>query len=177
MKSSLQNIQLPAFVLVDLYKESIVVQDNQQAAQEKKQDVDEIPKGKWFLGDNKKQITILVHDTEAVFLNDNTYTFLSSILAACKLNVGDVAIINFAKTRVTLNTILNELKPNHLLVFGPSIVNIELPFSIPQYQIKQLDNCNYLTAVSLETMQGNTSNAKEEKGKLWKTLQQIFQLK
>ena len=93
MESSLQNIQLPAFVLVDLYKESIVVQDNQQAAQEKKQDVDEIPKGKWFLGHNKKQITIIVHDTEAVFLNDNAYTFLSSILAACKLNVGDVVPI------------------------------------------------------------------------------------
>jgi len=177
MKSSLQNIQLPAFVLVDLYKESIVVQETEQAVKKIKQVVDETPNGKWFLGDNKKQITILVHDVEAVFLNDNAYTFLSSILAACKLNVGDVAIINFAKTKVSLNTILNELKPHNLLIFGPSSVNIDLPFSIPQYQIKQLDNCNYLTAVLLETMQGNTPNAKEEKGKLWTSLQQLFQLK
>jgi hypothetical protein len=177
MEPSLQKIQLPDFVLVDLYKESIVALNNQQQQKEKTKTIASSPKGKWFLGDNKKQISILVYDIDAVFLNDDSYTFLSSILAACKLNVGDVAIVNIAKTNISFQIIQQELKPLNILIFDLNKVNIELPFSIVEYQIHQHDNCAYLSAASLQMMQGNTQVAKIEKGKLWSSLQKFFQLK
>jgi hypothetical protein len=175
---SYQQFSIPPSVIADLYKSNLVIVDNEvasgkslipniatpQAQEQRKQ---------WFLGDNKRNITILVNDPQNTYLDESSFEFLSKMLGACKLNIADVAIVNFAKTEVPLQVIKDELHPVNLLFFGvePSTL---LPFSFPQYKLQTHDGCGYLWSVSLEAMRGNDSAAKLEKSKLWVCLKEIF---
>src|SRR6478736_5030495 len=100
------NIQLPDFVLAGLYKDSIVLAEEKIVKPKKvqeqitnkkiKDDLEEKPLiKKWFLGDNKKNITILLKDPSSVHINEGWLGTLTKLLAACKLNIGDTAIVNY----------------------------------------------------------------------------------
>lgn len=176
MEKSLKNIQLPSFVLVDLYKDEIVCIEAESKPHETIKPTAINTEQKWFLGEGKKRIVIVVQDAESVFLNDDAYTLLSSILTACKLNVGDVAIVNIAKTAIDFYTLFKTIQPLYLLMFDNTHQKINLPFSLALYQITKQQECTFLAASSLYSMQGNTPEAKAEKGKLWNALQQFFKL-
>lgn len=163
---------LPGFLLADLYRNNLVVLEEKEpspVSSEKKE-------GQWFLGNNNKQITILVHESTAVYLEDAGLEFLSSILGACKLNLGDVAIVNVEKTQVTYADLKAKLNPRHLLVFDVPATSLQLPFVIPHYQIQLYDQCQFLLAPSLQVLVGNSQEAKLEKSKLWLCLKKMFQL-
>ena len=95
---SFKNLQLPDLLITELYKD-VLVETNDASPIEKK--LQKIPEQKWFLGENKRHVVLAVKDDEAVYLRDEWLQFLSSILLACKLNLGDVAIINYAKNNFT----------------------------------------------------------------------------
>ena len=86
------NIQLPHFVIAGLYKDSLVitgenpVQPVQMELQvnhktTKPEAEAALPAKKWYLGDNKKNIIILVKDDSAVFINDEWLGTLGKLLA------------------------------------------------------------------------------------------------
>jgi len=56
-----------------------------------------------YLGEHLKQVTIIVKDELAVYLNENDLTLLSSILSACKLTLADIALINVAQQKLSLH--------------------------------------------------------------------------
>jgi hypothetical protein len=168
---------LPDFILADLYKDTLVVLDDIKASEKKNRLTVPSPTSTElisFLGENKKRIVILQKEYEAVHINEENYTFLSTILAACKLNVGDVAIVNTVKKTVNFSTLSSQLNPAIVLLFDLTTQDIELPFSIPNYQIQKFNECTFLTAVSLNKMLGNSQEAKVEKTKLWMSLKNIF---
>jgi len=169
---SLTNIQIPDFLIAELYKDNLVIIDTQE---HKNVEKDRLSTGsQWFLGDNNQKISILVKDEESVFLKDEWLQFLSSILSACRLNLGDVAIINYAKTPVFFQEVLEKLSPKNVLLFDVSMNEIDLPITIEHYQIQSYDNCNFLSVPSLAMMLPDTQDAKLEKSKLWLCLKKIF---
>src|SRR5450432_4165689 len=93
----LNNIELPAFVVADLYQSSLIEAGKTPpdvrplaAIIEKEQ-----PASRWkHLGENKKNILAIVNYADVVYLPDNELGFLTGILGACKLSLADVAIIN-----------------------------------------------------------------------------------
>ena len=118
----------------------------------------------------------MVNDKEAVYLKDESLQFLSAILGACKLNLGDVAIVNYEKDPLNYLVLKEKLSPQFLLLFEVSAKQLNLPFTIPFYQVQQYDNCQLLFAPSLETMLGNTQDAKLEKSRLWLSLKKMFSI-
>jgi hypothetical protein len=197
MDTDLENIQLPSFILAGLYKDSLVVLDEMQpaakllqtdekqvvAAEEKALPLQEIAPvtipithqpQKFYLGDNRKQISILVRDATAVYLHDDSLNFLSSILGACKLNLGDVAIINHQHQPQQFASLKENLEPKFVLLFEVSPTDINLPFTIPYYQVQPYNNCSFLSAPSLQKMLGDSQEAKLEKSKLWLSLKKMF---
>ena len=130
----------------------------------------------WYLGDNGKNIVILVKEQNAVHLNDDHLQFLSKILGACKLNMGDVAVINIAHQSASFSTIKQELRPAVCIFFEVTAETVELPFVVPDYQIQQYDGCQFLMAPALTVYLGESSEAKTEKTKLWNSLKKIFNL-
>jgi hypothetical protein len=66
------------------------------------------------------------------------------------------------------------MQAEYLLMFGVDTLQIQLPFTMPDYQVQQYDNCKIVMAPSLTDLNKKTSHAKSEKTKLWKSLQNVF---
>lgn len=179
-----ENSLLPPFVIASLYKDELVLIDDQKSSianKTKKGEAvvtapQEIQKPISYLGDNQKKITILLKDTTAVHLADESLQFLTAILAACKLNMGDVAIVNTVHQPVQYIQIKTELKPSTIILFDISTASIALPFEVPHYQVQQYDNCTLLFSAPLQSMLVKTDAAKLEKGKLWNALKKTFNI-
>lgn len=170
-------IQLPDFVISDLYKNQLVVIEEALVGTKlpKKEELT-VPAKPEFLGNNQKNICILVKDTQAVYLNDHSLQFLSAILTACKLNLGDVAIVNFSKTALHYPSLKEWLSPKYMLVFDIGATTLQLPFNLPTYQVQAYDTCSFLFAPSLDQMTADTREAKIEKSKLWLSLKTMFNI-
>ena len=179
-----ENNLLPPFVIASLYKNELVLIDTQKISNEDKPTKNEavatapqqIQKPISYLGDNQKKVTILLQDSSAVHLADESLQFLTAILAACKLNMGDVAIVNTANQAVKYAQIKTELQPSTLLIFDINAASIALPFEVPHYQVQQYDNCTLLFSAPLQSMLVKTEAAKLEKGKLWNALKKTFNI-
>ncbi|MBX2925642.1 MAG: hypothetical protein KF746_25820 [Chitinophagaceae bacterium] len=162
---SLRNIKLPYTVITDLYTAPLI-----QLAEEAESDSKPAVK---FLGSNQKQITILVNITEAPFLPDKSFNFLAGILAACKLTVADVAVINLnSLADKRYQQIQAVTSPTVMLLFGLDGSDIHLPLQFPDFQVQRYGGITYLAAPSLEIVEGD----KAIKAKLWGCLKSVFQL-
>jgi hypothetical protein len=185
-----ENNLLPPFVIASLYKDDLVLVDVKEtsrkqsiktetkksgAAQPEPENI-QTQKPISFLGNNQKKVTILLEDNAAVHVADESLQFLTSILAACKLNMGDVAIVNTANQAVNYAQIKTELQPKTLLLFNITAASIALPFEVPQYQVQQYDNCTLLFSAPLQAMLVKDETAKTEKGKLWNALKKTFNI-
>ena len=167
---SFTELQLPDFVLADLYKDVLVEQKGDQPV--KKKEVTMQPQ-QWFLGDNRKNVTIVVRDEKAVYLRDEWLEFLSTILAACHFNLADVAILNYTKTNCTFSELSEKTAPLFLILFDVTAQEMHLPFIVPHYQVLQHNKCSFLLAPSLQSMLDNT---KGEKRNLWTSLKRMFNI-
>jgi len=179
-----ENSLLPPFVIASLYKDELVLIDDQKSSNANKPKKGEavvtspvdVQKPISYLGDNQKKVTILLQDTTAVHLADESLQFLTAILAACKLNMGDVAIVNTVHQPLQYTQIKTELKPSTIILFDISTASIALPFEVPHYQVQQYDNCTLLFSAPLQSMLVKTDAAKLEKGKLWNALKKTFNI-
>ena len=129
-----------------------------------------------YLGEHLKQVTIIVKDELAVYLNENDLTLLSSILSACKLTLADIALINVAQQKLSLHEILNILPSKLVMIFDVSSTTLKIKLPTTLYKSIQLGDTYLLFSNSLSLMQGGDQSAKLEKGKLWAILKQLFQL-
>ncbi len=170
---------LPAFLLASLYKNKLVIPTEGKPAvlsaaiQPPRVPTTEI---RWYLGENKKQVTIVVNQSTVAFLTDDQFTLLTGVLKACKLNMADVAIVNLAKSAKNFTQLHQTLNTRFLLLFDVATSAIDLPFSIPVYQLQSYDRCQILQASSLNTMLGEETAARDEKMKLWNGLRKMFSL-
>jgi len=129
-----------------------------------------------YLGEHLKQVTIIVKDELAVYLNENDLTLLSSILSACKLTLADIALINVAQQKLILHEILNVLPYKLVMIFDVSSTTLKIKLPTTLYKSIQLGDTYLLFSNSLSLMQGGDQSAKLEKGKLWAILKSLFQL-
>jgi len=129
-----------------------------------------------YLGEHLKQVTIIVKDELAVYLNENDLTLLSSILSACKLTLADIALINVAQQKLSLHEILNVLPSKLVMIFDVTSTTLKIKLPTTLYKSIQLGDTYLLFSNSLSLMQGGDQSAKLEKGKLWAILKSLFQL-
>jgi len=163
---SLDNIQLPAFLIQELYKNSLVEFESPEPVQKI-----EVKSSINILGNNRSKVIIVVENNEAAFLPDNQLNFLLGILSACKLTLEDVAIINiYINKAITYKAITLQLKAEKIILFGVTPAQLHLPVEFPSYQIQQYNNQTYVTAAMLADIESD----KTEKTKLWNCLKQIF---
>jgi hypothetical protein len=170
---------LPAFLLASYYKNKLVIPtQSKPAAISAVVKPPHLPAAetRWYLGENKKQVTIVVNQSSIAFLTDDQFTLLTSVLKACKLNMADVSIVNLANSAKNFTQLHQTLNTRFLLLFDVATSAIDLPFSIPLYQLQSYDQCQILQATSLNTMLGEEKAAKDEKMKLWNGLRKMFSL-
>ena len=158
---SLNKIPLSARLIADLYPAALVEQFVPP----------DIPETIKFLGNNRKNILVLVSKNNVSFLEDDELDFLSSVLFACKLSLADVAIVNIKTLSVTnYRFIINQLQSKNLLMFDIASDVIDLPFNYPYFQVQEFDQCTYLSAPDLKSIEGD----KTLKTQLWNCLKKLF---
>ena len=108
------------------------------------------------------------------FLPDNQLTFLTKILEACRMNIGDIAIVNAATSSVAIAELRQQLNPTAVLLFGLEPVAIKLPINFPIFRLQPYDACTYLSAPALSQLVQNSEESKLLKTKLWVCLKTLF---
>jgi len=176
---SLNNIQLNPSLLTDMYRTSLVETKENVRPEEKKYAraaIETDTKGpkavSWkYLGEYKKNILIIVRYNDVPFLPNEQLNFLTSVLSACKLNLGDVAIFNTANAPSTFYKDLQEkFKSSFTILLGLTPEELEMPLSFPEFQVQAFNNCIFLHTPVLEVLETD----KVLKSKLWVCLKKMF---
>jgi len=129
-----------------------------------------------FLGNNMRHIAIIVNQAADVFLPEKHLEFLSKILSACKLNIGDVAIVNEGYKFVDIATLKKELQPRSIILFGLEPTDLKLPLNFPHFKIQNYDEIVYLSVPALEALNVDNEEGKLLKTRLWVCLKTMFEV-
>lgn len=167
MNQSINDIKLNGLLVEALYGRSLVEstaaegtalpKNEEKPAPAKTQLREEIPALK-FLGNNAKKVTILVNDPANTFMPENHLSFLTKILGACQLNIGDVAIVNTAHS-TDPGQIIDTLEPSKMISFGTELIT---------------SNIDNISAPPIKELIIESAEAKAQKSKLWSGLKKMF---
>jgi hypothetical protein len=175
---SLNDIQLPASAIAELYRSSLIetnetpvkIETSETPVKVKPVISTKVDVGK-YLGENKKNILVVVDYSDAVYLPDEELSFLTNMLVACKLSLADVAIINRNNYKeANYKELVTRFKSRIVFLFGVDPVSFGLPLSFPHFQVQPFANATFLFSPALEEYK----NDKLLKSKLWVCLQRIF---
>ena len=171
---SLNSIKFEPTDIAFLFKNSLVeINAEQQVIPLIKDETEQITTELKYLGENKKKTLVVVRYADAVHIRDKQLSFLTKLLAACNLNLADVAIFNFQDHNSSeFNEILNFFNPKVVLLFDVEPAEFGLPMIFPQFQVQRYKDAVFVSSPSLDIIEPD----KSLKGKLWVCLKKIFNL-
>ena len=171
---NLNSIKFETTDIALLYKNSLVEIDEKTEQATSTGNILQQVNKKWnYMGGNKKQSLVVVNYDNSEFLPDKQLSFLLKLLAACNLNLDDVAIMNFKNAEASqFNDIINDLCPTAVLLFGLKPVEFGMPMNFPDFQVQAHKNVVFVSSPSLEKIEPD----KGLKGKLWTCLKKIYNL-
>lgn len=124
-----------------------------------------------FLGQNGKGILVITDDAGAPYLGDGDLAFLTTVLGACQLGLGDVAIVNWRRLEAPDGpTLAAELEARQVLLFQVTPDAFGLPAHFPAFQVQNLGGRTYVHAPALAEIAAD----KELKKALWTALKKLF---
>jgi hypothetical protein len=173
---SFENVTLPDFLLADLFKNIFIINETDPETLSLQGNFHENSPVVKFLGNNEKNITILLRHAAEVFLPDRHLDFLTKILVACQLNIADVAIVNEGSKFLEINTLKAHLNPRQIILFGIDPAEIKLPLHFPHFKVQHYAGSTYLSVPSLDQLNIDTDEAKLLKTKLWVCLKSLFEV-
>ena len=163
---SLDNIQLSPLLIEKLYSKTLVDLNTVKAPASN----NAMETFNW-LGNNEKNILIIINEAETVYLTDADLNLLVGILTACKLSMADIALLNFNKNKHAsyqeLNAVLN---PSSIILFGIEPRALDFPLNFPVFQLQAYNGQHYLAAPALKNIGLDVSLKKQ----LWLALQKHF---
>ncbi|MFI5132428.1 MAG: hypothetical protein ACHQFX_20665 [Chitinophagales bacterium] len=165
---SLNDIQLPVSTIAELYHLSLIEDNEVSADTAANTNATDAQK---HLGDNNKNILIVVDYADLAFLPDEELSFLTKLLAACKLSLADVAIVNMNNHKEkTYKELISTFKSRIVFLFGIEPASFGLPVSFPHFQIQPFTNATFLFTPTLDQCNKDALL----KSKLWVCLRRIF---
>lgn len=162
---SLDNIELSKQAIQLLFGKDLVEPVNKQTIIPHSFQIDS-------MGENKKNILFLINNPDNKFLPDDQMDMLSNLISACKLSMADIALVNYHHNPTKYTELASHFSPKKILIFGVSTSMLELPFTIPFFQIQSYDHQSYIIAPPLKNFVDNTDLKKE----LWECLKKLFLL-
>jgi hypothetical protein len=171
---SLNSIKFEPSDIAFLYKNSLVeINAKQQLLPQTNTSAEPIVTGWKYLGENKKKTLVIVRNAVSVHIPDKQLSFLTKLLAACNLDIADVAVLNFQDHNSSeFNEILNFFQPKVVLLFDVEPTDFGLPMIFPQFQVQAYKDAVFVSSPSLDVIEPD----KSLKGKLWVCLKKIFNL-
>ncbi len=171
---SLNTIKFDTTDIALLFKNSLVEIDTEkQVLPLGNGNSDPIAIGWKYLGENKKNVLVVVRYPGVMHIPDKQLSFLTKLLAACNLNVADVAILNFHQHRSPdFEKIIDHFKPKVVLLFNIEPGEFGMPILFPQFQVQGYKDAVYVSSPSLEVIEPD----KALKGSVWVCLKKVFNL-
>ncbi|HMU46406.1 MAG TPA: hypothetical protein PKC72_08570 [Chitinophagaceae bacterium] len=171
----LNNIDLPQNLVAELYPDVLVIPYDDSSHISANIDVPETSnkiENEWIsFGNNEKNITLIVNYKDSKHLPDDELSFLSEILSACRLSIGDVAILNINNFKnISYKDVFEKLEPAIVILLGVDPGHIQLPVVFPEFQVQSFSKTSFLFSPPLQELR----NDKILKSKLWVCLKQIF---
>jgi hypothetical protein len=124
-----------------------------------------------FLGDNRKKVVFVVNNDKEKYVSNEEMALLNNLLAACKLSLGDISLVNFYPARNIDYEIINErFNAKYILLFGITCAQIGLPFNIPHFQVQKFQDQTYLFNPPFNDLLTD----KNSKSALWICLKKMF---
>ena len=171
----LNDIDFPPALLADLYQNALIPDEkiNAHLIQEAPGKVKEnAPESGASLGENKKQVLVIVKDENHTWASDKELKFLTDILKACQLSMADIALINAARRKESFAEFQKEFQPRQVILFGVSQDELGIPLRFPEFQVQAYTGKQFLSAPPLLTI----ANDKILKSKLWVSLRKLFNI-
>ena len=178
-------VQLLGFIIAELYKNALVEIDEEDhqpkiLAQNMPPQIEATAMTSSgsikYLGQNSKEVIVVVESTDAAYINDAALQFLTKLLKACGLHLGDIAIVNTRIQPLNFVALKDELGAKTILLFGVDTADINLPFDIPLFQVQHYAGCTIVPAPALTELDSETKEAKVKKRDLWESLKRCFNL-
>ncbi len=164
---SLNDVSLNPFMLRELFPKSLIKSDLPAAPQSAD------PHNISHLGNNAKNILLLVNEPDVPYLDDEDMNSLTKILTGLKLSMEDVALVNFGINGPVNREILFErFAPKVMVLLGVEPAAIDLPLLFPHFQVQPYDGCTYLASPSFSQMAPDVDLKKQ----FWTCLKRIFNL-
>jgi hypothetical protein len=175
---NLNEIELPSYVLANLYPTSLVADAGNDAIPKVKAELpnEEIQADQptaGYLGNNRQYILIVVDYKEVPHIPGPELDLLTGILTACKLGMNDIALLNRNNSPgQNYKDYHKQFKSRVVLLFETSPTTIGLPMDFLHFQPQSFNGTTYLFSPSLAEL----GNDKILKSKLWLCLKKIFSL-
>ncbi|WP_298709254.1 hypothetical protein [Chitinophaga sp.] len=162
---SLERLQLDPFLLAQMYHQPIIPEEITAVPAEAKA----VPEIK-YLGENQKNILLLIQNEREAYLSEETFNLLANILNACKLGMQDVALVNTANyPGIRLQDYLQKIPARQVINFAIEPASLGLPPTQP-YQTTAFNGLPVLYSDDLQLI----ATDKALKGRLWMGLKQLF---
>jgi hypothetical protein len=129
-----------------------------------------------FMGENKRSICILANDPERDFLPTEQLEFLKKMLAACKLSLNDIALLNIAHVSFDLAELRLQLHPQILFLWGIPPASVGLKSDLPDFTVTMIDGISVIPVLEPDSMSENRPEGTEFKQRLWTCLKKLFTL-
>lgn len=162
---SLDQLQLDPYLLAQMYDQPIIPEEHRPQPAVAKA----LPKIK-YLGENQKNILLLIQNESEAYLNEELFNLLANILNACKLGMQDVALINIAQyPGLTLADYKQAVPVKQCIIFAIPPASLGLQTMQPYL----LETHEQITALYSDHLQLIATD-KQLKGRLWQGLKQLF---
>lgn len=162
---SIDNLNLSGYLYQNLYPHSLVA----EGGTPEKINTDEVVTYS-FLGENKKNVLVLVNDNNHDYAGKDEIELLQNMLRACKFSLNDVAIVNLKKDKAELTGLKQFFSPAKVIVFGSSI--LDFPKGNHPVQLLQREGLDFLVGPDLSSFIKDPPLKKP----LWEKLQVFFQI-
>lgn len=181
MAEKFNQLQLPAELIGTLYNGNIVCLETGHVEVKPEPKKKSSGPGKdspafSFMGENHRQIVWMIQQPGTVTPDESAVAFIQKMLEACKMELGDIALINIAHQPLTMDLVKKELHPAQVILFGVNPEQIGLPILFPEFKLQAYDNTTYLLVPDLTLLNQSNETGKLLKSKLWVCLRQLFQL-
>jgi hypothetical protein len=125
-----------------------------------------------YLGENNKYILILIDQPlKSEIISAKDLLLLEKTLAALKLELRDVAIVNLQQCEELHFKSLKEFfSCNKVIGFGIELAKIGIEKEVPINTVFRIEECPFLLASSLEELSGNQA----QKVVWWSAMKSIF---
>jgi len=153
----------PTLAKQEIASEQVVIRSTEQALKTVNYD---------YLGENNKYILILIdHPLKSEIISAKDLLLLEKTLAALKLELRDVAIVNLQQCEELHFKSLKEFfSCNKVIGFGIELAKIGIEKEVPINTVFRIEECPFLLASSLEELSTNQA----QKVIWWSAMKSIF---